>query len=206
MKIIMVEKEKHAVDRRVRKTKKLLKQGLITLMMEKDINDITINELVNLIDINRGTFYLHCRDLRDLLTQIQDEVMTEMNRILEKYSAEDMQTQDLPFIIDILKYIKENADLCTLLMKENGDATFLNKLKRMVEENCFENLKLFYQHDNPYAYSVFATFSVSGAIGIIQLWLSTGHKEPVEVVAKTLSQLIDKGLGYLNSPSATAGK
>lgn len=196
----MPEKENRPMDRRVRKTKKLLKQGLISLMMEKDINDITINELVNLIDINRGTFYLHCRDLRDLLTQIQDEVMAELNRILEKYTADDMQNQDLPFFIDILKYIEENADLCTLLMRENGDATFLNKLKRTVEENCFENLKSIYQHDNPYAYAVFASFSVSGSIGIIQLWLSTGHKEPVEVVAKTLSQLIEKGIGYLYEP------
>ncbi len=129
------------------------------MMMEKDINDITINELVNLIDINRGTFYLHCKDLRDLLTQIQDEVMTELNRILDKYTAEEMYTKDLPFFIDILKYIEENADLCTLLMGENGDVSFLNKLKRIVEENCFEHLKSIHERDNPYAYSVFATFS-----------------------------------------------
>lgn len=194
----MPEKEKHPVDRRVRKTRKLLKQGLITLMMEKDINAITINELVQLIDINRGTFYLHCRDLHDLLSQIQDEVMAELQTILSGYTAEDMKNEDLPFFIDILKYIKENADLFVLLLRKNGDTSFLNKLKRTAEESCFEQLKSIYQKENPYSYAVFATFAVSGSIGVIQLWLENGHKEPVDEVAKALSTLVDSGIGFLS--------
>ncbi len=194
----MTENEKHPVDRRVRKTRKLLKQGLITLMMEKDINAITINELVQLIDINRGTFYLHCRDLHDLLSQIQDEVMAELQTILSGYTAEDMKNEDLPFFIDILKYIKENADLFVLLLRKNGDTSFLNKLKRTVEESCFEQLKSIYQKENPYSYAVFATFAVSGSIGVIQLWLENGHKEPVDEVAKALSTLVESGIGFLS--------
>ena len=42
-------------DRRVRKTKALLQQGLIRLMREKDVKDISVKELSDLADINRGT-------------------------------------------------------------------------------------------------------------------------------------------------------
>ena len=47
------------MDRRVRRTKTLLLQGLIQLMEVKDIKDISVKELSDLADINRGTFYLH---------------------------------------------------------------------------------------------------------------------------------------------------
>lgn len=43
------------MDRRVRKTRALLTQGLIRLMKEKDIKDISVKELSDLVDINRGT-------------------------------------------------------------------------------------------------------------------------------------------------------
>ncbi len=46
-------------DRRVRRTKRLLLESLTSLMKEKPIKDISVKELTDLADINRGTFYLH---------------------------------------------------------------------------------------------------------------------------------------------------
>ena len=121
-----------AIDRRVKRTKKLLRQGLISLLMEKDINSITINELVNLVDINRGTFYLHYKDLYDLLHQIEDDLMSELTGILNEYNIDGMKDENKLFFVDILKFIKENADLVLLLLSQNGDLAFLNKLKKAV--------------------------------------------------------------------------
>ena len=47
------------VDRRVRKTKAQLREGLARLMLQKSIKEITVKELVDEVDINRSTFYLH---------------------------------------------------------------------------------------------------------------------------------------------------
>ena len=50
-------------DRRVRKTKTQLENGLAGLLREKAINEITVTELTERVDINRSTFYLHYRDI-----------------------------------------------------------------------------------------------------------------------------------------------
>ena len=42
------------VDRRVRKTKARLTEVLLTLMKEKEVKDISVKELSDLADINRG--------------------------------------------------------------------------------------------------------------------------------------------------------
>lgn len=62
------------MDRRVRRTKTLLLQGLIQLMDEKDVKDISVKELSDLADINRGTFYLHYSDVYDMLGQIEESL------------------------------------------------------------------------------------------------------------------------------------
>ena len=54
------------VDRRVRKTKAQLRAGLARLMQKKSIKEITVKELVDEVDINRSTFYLHYSDIYNL--------------------------------------------------------------------------------------------------------------------------------------------
>ena len=58
-------------DRRIKRTKRQLSAGLIELMKKKNIKDITIKELVEKVDINRSTFYLHYSDIYDLLNDIE---------------------------------------------------------------------------------------------------------------------------------------
>jgi AcrR family transcriptional regulator len=46
-------------DRRIKRTRYLLVHALTSLMLKKSIKDITVKELCESVDINRGTFYLH---------------------------------------------------------------------------------------------------------------------------------------------------
>ena len=71
-------------DRRVRRTRALLLKGLIGLMKEKDIKDISVKELSDLADINRGTFYLHYNDIFDMVEKLEDELFVEFNAILDR--------------------------------------------------------------------------------------------------------------------------
>lgn len=43
-------------DRRIKRTRYLLVYALTSLMLKKSIKDITVKELCESVDINRGTF------------------------------------------------------------------------------------------------------------------------------------------------------
>ena len=71
------------VDRRVRKTKAQLRAGLARLMQKKSIKEITVKELVDEVDINRSTFYLHYSDIYQMLESIETELMDEIAQVIE---------------------------------------------------------------------------------------------------------------------------
>ena len=70
--------ETEKVDRRVRKTRRQLREGLARLLEEKSIRDIKVKELVEEVDINRSTFYLHYSDIYDMLKQLEEELSPEV--------------------------------------------------------------------------------------------------------------------------------
>ena len=85
-------------DRRVRRTKKLLTHGLIQLMKEKQVQDITVRELADLVDVNRGTFYLYYRDIFDMLDSIEQELFNQVNQLIAAHKGETVLTHTLPVL------------------------------------------------------------------------------------------------------------
>ena len=58
-------------NRSVQRTQALLKDGLTELMQTKPVQNITVRELTDYVNLNRGTFYLHYRDIQDLLEHLE---------------------------------------------------------------------------------------------------------------------------------------
>ena len=70
-------------NRSVRNTKKRLKEALLSLLQDKPINEISVTELSELADVNRGTFYFHYADVYDMLYKTEDEFFREFEKILD---------------------------------------------------------------------------------------------------------------------------
>ena len=73
------------MDRRVKYTKKIIKECFFDLLNEKEINKITVSELCTKADINRATFYRYYIDIYDLLEKIQEEFIEEYENFDEKF-------------------------------------------------------------------------------------------------------------------------
>ena len=58
------------MDRRVRRTRTLIKQAFVELLKEKKLSSITITEITRRADIDRRTFYLHYSGMEDIITDI----------------------------------------------------------------------------------------------------------------------------------------
>ena len=109
------------MDRRVRKTRTSLRACLGKLLRTKKIQDISVRELADMADINRGTFYLHYRDVYDLLSQIESEVLKQFSELLDQHASLSLSDDPRPLLCDLFQLIRDNADLTRCLIGPNGD-------------------------------------------------------------------------------------
>lgn len=70
-------------DQRTRLTRMLIRQAFTGLLREKPVQSISVKELCDRADLNRGTFYAHYTDIYDLLHQIEDEMMQDFQAALK---------------------------------------------------------------------------------------------------------------------------
>lgn len=112
-------------DRRVRYTRMVLKQALLSLMLERPITRITVTEICERAEVNRATFYAHYADPYDLLARIENELFESIRRSI----AGGLSSGSLRRILtDICSSIRENGALCRVIFSEYGDREFLERV------------------------------------------------------------------------------
>lgn len=185
-------------DRRVRKTKKALREGLSVLMAQKNIREISVQELSDLADLNRATFYLHYRDIYDLQQQIENEVVEEINAIMEQYMPTKEGDHPYPLFVALLTYIEDNASLCKMLLGKNSSRTFLDKLCTIVEERCLRTWLANYRvQEMEEELSYFSSYIVYGYVAIIEKWVESGMETTPEKLAGMMGSMGLYGIGFL---------
>ena len=109
----METKKGEKMDRRVRKTRAQLRAGLARLMQQKNIKEITVKELVDEIDINRSTFYLHYTDIYQMLQRIEGELMEDILEAIKEHPLDPgMKEEGYSFAIQLFRILAANKDIC----------------------------------------------------------------------------------------------
>src|ERR1700742_3382273 len=114
------------MDRRVRKTQQAILEAFVGLLAEKDFEHITMNEIADRADVNRGTVYLHYMDKFDLLDQC---IETHLAQLLGNCLSSDMvHIPAKASMLRIFEYLEQHAFLYATLLVNKGIPTFRNRL------------------------------------------------------------------------------
>lgn len=187
------------VDRRVRKTKRQLRLALMQLMSEKNVKDISVRELAAIADINRGTFYIHYKDVYDLLSQLEEEMAQGLIKVCRAHHAEESSGSTFPYLSDLYVFIKENADLCRVLLGANGDKAYTDRICQILrDEHLYDFVRYFYPGDESLM-NYFCSFIISGNLSLALRWINTGMKESPEEMAVLAGEIIMHGVKVLET-------
>ena len=195
-------------DERVIKTKKLIKTALSELIQEKGFDHVSITDLTQRANINRGTFYLHYQDKYDLLEKFENEVLDDINTNAENFIksikdidflGEDFSNEIKPFINKIFTYIKENYIIMKVILGPKSDMRFQNKIKKalniLLTEKGWDN---YFDSQNTFvSKNYFISYLLSAHIGVIRQWIDSGMNESAENMAEMISKMFF--LGPFNS-------
>ena len=177
------------VDRRVIKTRRQLKKGLAALMKEKSVNQIAVKELVEEVDINRSTFYLHFKDIQDLLREIEENMEAQIKRAIEEHPIVSGNENAFYFIEDMFRVLDEEREISKALIGPNGDMGFIHRIERIIKENSRGTLEKMFpgkKEDLKYFYA----FCLSGCLGLVKVWLNEGEEKSPEEMAQMTFNMI----------------
>lgn len=169
-------------DQRIRLSKQMLRNALISLLKEKPVNKISIREICNTAEINRTTFYKYYGSQYDLLTDIENHVL---DTVSEGMKSGDPSERMLP---GLLRFIDENAELCRLLLNNNIDPEFPKKLLNMPAIK--EQLSDVMQNEAFSGYGDYIyEFLVWGGYSMIAKWLNSEKRESPEKMAEFINRV-----------------
>lgn len=185
------------IDRRITRTKRMIRDAFTQLMEEKGFEAITVSDLTEKADINRGTFYLHYKDKYDLLEQSEEDVFEELDKIAEEawksINIEDRKNLEvgmpLPFVIKLFEYLEENATFMNVILGPNGDPSFQLRLKEVIKKKMLDKFFPITNEEKRMVPLDYLTAYVSSAhLGVIQHWLKVGMDKSPHEMATMLSQ------------------
>lgn len=175
-------------DRRTKYTRMVLQDSLIELMKEKPIAKITIKELCEKADINRTTFYAHYTDQYDLLQKIGEETLSWLKETAVALMNDLEEDEMLRLLEGIFEYLAQNSNHLQVLMSEQGDIDFQNRLFTLIYQLCGIQPANGDQ-GNAGAKELYFIFAVTGSVGLIRHWLKNGLKESPGEIAKVIHEV-----------------
>lgn len=188
------------IDRRQARTKQLLHKALMQLIDEKGIDGITVTDVANRADVNRGTFYLHYRDVPDMMDQIKEEVFSSIQRIVVQLDLKELsdyafKDEPYPKFIQIFEEISRYADFLKVMFGPKGDISYPHKFRAFMASHIFNKLTYLQPQESklliPRDYLI--AYMSSANVGIVIHWLESGMNYTPYEMSKIVTQIVNHG-------------
>ena len=172
-------------DRRVKRTKKILKECLFSLLEEKNIDEITVKELTEAADVNRSTFYFYYKDINDMMIQIQDGIFEVFEKNVVEQQASFITVEDFEgYIYRFLVFCKEHENICKFVISNDPNNNLAKKVKKTLFEHIPDSTKVFSIDDPKYYITV---FGLSAMWETVIQWMYDGMKVSPEKMARFMA-------------------
>lgn len=179
-------------DRRVRRTKRQLRDALISLILERGWDNVSVQDICARADVGRSTFYVHFGDKESLLLSGFDELHASID------SARQAQNGPFGFAEVLIEHAKANRRLFRAVVGRNSGQSVLRRFRdvvlRLVEADL-DGLGVDAAHR-----VVTVRYVGGGFIELLVAWLDRPSNMDPGTLAATFRQLTLGALSTVPSP------
>ncbi|TBL67995.1 TetR/AcrR family transcriptional regulator [Paenibacillus thalictri] len=178
------------VDRRILKSQEAMKKAVIELMTEKNFDDITIQDIADRANINRGTIYLHYQDKYDLLDKLIEAHIYELRELGEWACRLDWSSALLPFF----EYFEKNYLFFSTMLASQGAPSFRKRLFDYITEGFKDEIDKESGRNTDLSEAVMLQYTGNAYVGVIEWWIRNGMPSPPQEIAKQVGALLERSL------------
>src|SRR6202162_4384683 len=186
-----LEKQRPKPDQRIRRTCERLGSALLALILEKPIDDVTVQEVLDRAGVGRSTFYLHYRDKDDLLLSQLEKFLETMSTAL---SIRKEESHRVVPVAELFAHIGNQNKLYRALADSSRLHDFFDLAQgyfaRGIEQRLKESKRLSNLHvSNPHLSNprlsrlpqrelgARASALAGSMLSLLRWWLDRGEKE-----------------------------
>lgn len=175
-------------DRRISRTKEAVNKAFLELFSEKAFEQITVNDIAERANVNRGTVYLHYKDKYDLLDQ---SIADHLNKLVTFCTGNDSHHGTTSLMCDlepVFQYFRQNALFFSAMLANQRTSLFRERMIRFISASVKGELDG--QHPDTCAENELnAQFMASAFVGVVEWWIQSGMPHSPEFMEQHLWKL-----------------
>lgn len=158
------------------------------VLKEKDLDKITVSDIIKKAGIVRSTFYNHYENIPALITTIEDKTIQDILSLMESFHPKNDQDMCKSYFLTICEYTMTNPFLANLLRSPRGNAffekaiTMFHRYVRQVMQNTTPSL----HNRDEFSYMIACT--IGSTLGVLHKWAREDFQVSKEVIADILTQ------------------
>ncbi len=173
------------IDRRVRRSQRLLGDALVSLILEKGYDAITIKDITDRADVAHATFYRHYRDKDELLTKRLEEIIGELEAMTQEPTLRDAEGYL------IFKHAQEHSALYRILLSSEGTAKVRKRIRESLAAKTLATCEPLRQANEDFiSASIAANHIAASLLSLIEWWLEHDMPYPPYHMAQVYARLV----------------
>lgn len=179
-------------DRRVRRSRRLLKESLLELMKRKTFSDISVRDVTDEADMNRGTFYLHYSGTVELLQSLEEDLLEELEALIDAHIQETMDDGTVrPLLEPLLDFVVERRETWAVLFAGDTASGFSQSLQALIRRKGAGVVESWFHPTSSQLTDYLLTFLAWGFIGLLKEWFDQDMALPQEALIAAAQSLAD---------------
>jgi AcrR family transcriptional regulator len=182
------------LDRRILRTRKLLQDALVSLMIEKGYEATTVQDIIDRANVGRSTFYAHFADKETLLTSR----LEDLRGMLAERQRQGAQR--LGFSLPMLEHARDHLQLYKAIAGRSSGEVVIRRIHRMIAALAAIDLQATGVDRKSNRPALAAQFIAGAFMAVLIWWLEEDAKSPPAEVDTLFRQLVLRGLASELSP------
>ena len=158
------------VDRRIRRTQRLLADAFMELILEKSYDQITLKDITDKADVAYATFFRHYHDKDDFFTRVMEDEISELKTRMKAIPKDS--SPDHAECAAMFEHVRERADLYRVLATDPATGRVRDRIKGWHVDMITEYKDQFYAPDSRIPFEIAANHMAASWMELIAWWLN----------------------------------
>lgn len=184
-------------DRRVERTRNMLFDALLGLMIEKGYEAITVQDIIDRANVGRSTFYSHFLDKEDLLVgnivQLRESLKKQM---VMRSMEEEHGKYRIGFSLAMLQHVQNHQRLYTAIAGKQSGARVMHHMQRMLSDLVTDEITTYLSKSGPLRipHDVAAEFVANTFMTLFTWWMDQKMPCSAEEIDRMFHKLVFSGI------------